>query len=104
MEKITYSVVVSDAALAMLDSHAAFLAKVNAKAAAKLMDEVLDDMASLSEYPHRFPFYENQFISDNRYRKMLSAKRYVILYEIDGESVFVDYIIDCRQDINWLIR
>ncbi len=104
MEKTKYKVVVSDAALAVLDSHAAFLARVNAKAAVKLMDEILSDMESLSEYPQRFPFYENQFISDNRYRKMLSVKRYLILYEIDGESVFVDYIVDCRQNINWLIR
>lgn len=104
MEKTTYEVIVSDAALSMLDNHAAFLARVNAKAAAKLIDEVLNDMESLSENPQRFPSYENQFLSENRYRKMLSAKRYLILYEIDGESVFVDYIVDCRQNIDWLIR
>jgi len=99
-----YSVVVSDAALAMLDSHIDFLARVNANAATSLMHEILDDIASLSEHPQRFPAYSNQFISDNRYRRMLSAKRYLILYEVDGLNVFVDYIVDCRQDYEWMIR
>jgi plasmid stabilization system protein ParE len=99
-----YNIIVSDAALAMLDSHAAFLAKVSENAALNMMNEILSDMESLSEHPERFPAYENQFISNNRYRKMLSAKRYLILYEIDDESVFVDYIVDCRQDYHWLIQ
>jgi len=71
----TYAVEISDAALAMLDSHVDFLARVSAGAAIKLMDEMLGDMASLSENPQRFPVYENSFIPLGRYRKMLSAKR-----------------------------
>ena len=99
-----YYVSVSDAALAMLDSHVDFLARVSVDAATKLMNEILDDIASLSRNPQRFPAYENQFIPDNRYRRMLSSKRYLVLYEIDGINVYVDYIIDCRQDYRWLIR
>jgi plasmid stabilization system protein ParE len=99
-----YDVIISDAALAMLDSHVDFLARVSVNAARKLLDEVLDDIASLSEHPQRFPVYNNQFIADCRYRKMLSAKRYLVIYEIDGSAVFVDYIVDCRQDYEWMIR
>jgi plasmid stabilization system protein ParE len=75
-----YDVSVSDAALSMLDSHIEFLARVSSGAATKLMNEILVDIASLSENPQRFPAYQNQFISDNRYRRMLSAKRYLVLY------------------------
>ena len=99
-----YDVSVSDAALAMLDSHVDFLARVSLDAATKLMNEILDGIASLSSNPQRFPAYENQFIPYNRYRRMLSAKRYLVLYEIDGKNVYVDYIVDCRQDYEWLIR
>ena len=98
MAKAGYDIIISDVALAMLDAHIDFMARVSMNAATRLMDEILGDIASLAENPQRFPSYENQFISDNRYRRMLSAKRYLIIYEIDCKTVFVDYIVDCRQD------
>ena len=97
-----YNIVISDAALAMLDSHVEFLARVSKQAATNLMDAVFDDIASLSQFPKRFPLFESAFIPDGRYRKMLSAKRYLLLYEISGNDVCVDYIVDCRQDYEWL--
>ena len=99
-----YDVQISDAAVMMLDSHVEFLARVSQAAAARLMDTILDDIASLSANPERFPAFVSSFISNNRYRKMLSAKRYLILYEIDYPNVFVDFIIDCRQDYEWLVH
>jgi len=102
-ENIDYRVTVSDAALAMLDSHIEFLARVSVQAAENLMNEILDDIESLVHFPERFPIFESEFIPDGRYRKMLSAKRYLILYEIDRNDVYVDYIVDCRQDYEWLL-
>ncbi|MDR1206401.1 MAG: type II toxin-antitoxin system RelE/ParE family toxin [Peptococcaceae bacterium] len=104
MTETEYDVIISDAALSMLDSHIDFLARVSPSAATKLMDKILDDIGSLSKNPQRFPFYENEFISSVRYRRMLTSKRYLVLYEIDGITVNVDYIVDCRQDYEWLIR
>ena len=69
-----------------------------------MKDEILADMRSLKENPQRFPAYENQFITDMQYRKMLSAKRYLILYEVTADTVYVDYIVDCRQDYGWLLK
>lgn len=106
-EDIEYDVVVSDAALSMLDNHIDFLARISVSAAEKLMDTILDDMASLANFPERFPIYRNQFIPDNRYRKMVSSKRYLIIYEVDNDlekpTVYVDYVVDCRQDYEWMI-
>ena len=104
MANVEYDVTISDAALAMLDVHVDFLARVSKNAATKMMDEVLDDIASLSENPQRFPAYENEFIPINRYRRMLSAKRYLVIYEVSDNNVFVDYIVDCRQDYGWIIK
>ena len=102
-ESIDYNVITSDAALTMLDSHIEFLARVSKQAALNLMDEVLSDIESLSKYPERFPIFNSEFIPDSRYRKMLSAKRYLVIYEIDGNDVNIDYIVDCRQDYEWLL-
>jgi len=94
-----YNIVISEDALAMLDRHAAFLAYVSRAAAEKMADQILDDIDSLSKLPERCPFYDNQFIPVKRYRKLLSGKRYLILYEILGDTVYIDYILDGRQDI-----
>lgn len=51
MEKKKYDIVISDAALVMLDSHMDFLARVSKKAALKAIDEILGDIESLSENP-----------------------------------------------------
>jgi len=98
-----YKVIISDAAFMMIDSHVDFLARVSESAAIRLVDDILDGIDSLCENPERCPAFESQFIPDNRYRKLLSAKRYLIIYEISGRDVFVDYIVDCRQDYQWLI-
>lgn len=54
MEKKKYDIVISDAALVMLDSHMDFLARVSKKAALKAIDEILGDIESLSENSQRF--------------------------------------------------
>ena len=98
-----YDITISDTAFTMLDSHVDFLARVSPNAAVKLMDEILDGIDSLRENPERCSVFESQFIPDSRYRKMLIAKRYLIIFEIFGSDIFVDHIVDCRQDYQWLI-
>jgi len=98
MELYKYNIVISEDALSMLDKHTQFLAKVNVNAAKKFADQILDDIDSLSTLPERCPFYENAFVPGNRYRMLVSCKRYLIIYEISAGNVFVDFIIDSRQD------
>lgn len=104
MSNQRYDIIISDAALAMLDSHVDFLARVSRSAVVDLVNKILADIESLGDNPQRYPAYENQFISDTPYRKMLSSKRYLIIYEVSECTVFVDYIVDCRQDYEWLLR
>lgn len=98
-----YKVIISDAALGQLDGHALFWAKVSTDASEKMVRQVMSDIKSLSENPERFPIYESQFITGVKYHRMLTAKRYLALYEIKKDMVLVDYIVDCRQDYEWLI-
>ena len=98
-----YKIIISDAAFSMLDTHMDFLAKASQNAAIKVKDKIIEDMRSLQENPQRFPVYESPFITDTKYRKMVSGKRYLIIYEITNKTVFIDYILDCRQDYEWLV-
>lgn len=39
----------------------------------------------------------------NVYRKLLVDKRYLFIYKIKDNTVYLDYVVDCRQEYPWLI-
>ncbi len=42
-------------------------------------------------------------IPTGKYRKLLIAKRYLLIYLVKGDKVYVDAVVDCRQDYGWLL-
>ena len=99
-----YKVIVAQRAKTMLGTHIKFLAQVSPPAARKLKTELLTAIRSLAQMPERFPFLDNENVPRNKYRKMFVKNWYLVLYQIEEATVFVDYIVDCRQDYSWLIR
>lgn len=104
VEDRKYKVIVSDKAKRMLGTHIRFMAQVNKDAAAAKKKEIMAAMRSLSRMPQRFPFFEGAYITRNKYHKMFIEKWYLVLYQIRDDTVYVDYIIDCRKDYRWLIH
>ena len=96
-EKI-YDVIIDSAANDRMFEHFEFLARVSVSAADKLLDKLLADIQSLEKLPHRNPTYNRPYLPPNKYRYMVSSERYNIIYQIDGDFVFVDDIQDSRQD------
>ena len=103
MNNVKYDVIISDRAKRMLGSHMLFLAKVNKNSAMLKKQEILDAIKSLNHTPERCPFFESDFIPHNKYHKLFVAKWYLILFQIRDRTVFVDYIVDCRQNYSWLM-
>lgn len=99
-----YKVIVSDRAKSMLGAHIRFMAQVDKRAAAEKKKEIMAAMRSLCQMPHRFPFFEGEHIASNKYHKMFIPKWYLVLYQIQDSTVYVDYILDCRKDYSWLLR
>jgi hypothetical protein len=97
-----YTVIISERAKQMLTSHISFLAKVNKHSAKEKKNMIIKALNSLSQMPNRFPFFEEPYIPANKYHKMYIEKYYIVLYQIKDNYVFVDYILDCRKDYNWL--
>lgn len=98
-----YKVSISGEARQMLREHVYFLARVNPDAAEELRGEIIANMRSLEKTPERFPYIE----PENRksaYRKMLVPNRYLVLYLIESDHVNVEYVLDCRQDYEWLLE
>lgn len=99
-----YKVIVSDRAKRMLGTHIRFMAQVNKDAAKAKKQELMEAMRSLERMPQRFPFFEEAYIPPNKYHKMFIEKWYLVLYQIQDDTVYVEYIVDCRKDYNWLIH
>ncbi|MEF2783580.1 MAG: type II toxin-antitoxin system RelE/ParE family toxin [Clostridium sp.] len=98
-----YKVIISDRARRILASHIRFMTKVN-KDVAKDMKKIMDAMRSLNQMPQRFPFFNEPYITPNKYRKIFVKKWYIVLYQIKDDKVYVDYIIDCHQNYDWLMK
>ena len=99
-----YKVIVSDRTKRMLGTHIRFMAQVNKEADKTKKQELMEAMRSLERMPQRFPFFEEAYMSTNKYHKMFVAKWYLVLYQIQDDTVYVDYILDCSKDYSWLIR
>ena len=99
-----YTVLVSPKAKEMPDEHIDFLAQVNAASARKKKDEIMKGLRSLSDMPARFPLFESEYIKSGKYHKMYIENWYLVLYQIIDDTVYVEYIIDCRENYSWLLR
>ena len=99
-----YKVVISDKAKEMLGVHIRFFSQVNRKSASDLKTRLIREIRSLEEMPQRFPFFNEAYIPPNKYHKLYVKEYYLVLYQIKDSTVYVDWIIDCRQDYQWLLK
>ena len=99
-----YKVVISDRAREMLGLHIRFLAQINKSAAVKLKNRFLEDMNSLKEFPQRYPFFNEEYIPANKYHKLYVENWFLVLYQVKDDTVYVDWILDCRQEYRWLLK
>ena len=99
-----YKVIISDRAKEMLGMHIRFLAQVNKPAAAKLKIRLVEEIRSLQNMPQRYPFFNENYIPPNKYHKLYVENWYLVLYQIKDETVYVDWILDCRKDYQWLLK
>ena len=105
MEKtLRYNISVSHRARQMLGTHIRFIANVNKEAAKKTKLEIMLAIRSLATMPQLYTFLDAEFIPRNKYHKVIIEKWYFILFQIKDQAVYVDYIVDCRQDYRWLVK
>lgn len=104
MSNQKYRVIVSDRAKRMLGEHIRFMAQVSKEAAKAKKIELMAAMRSLTHMPQRFPFFEDECVSANKYHRMFVANWYLVLYQIQDDTVYVERILDCRKDHTWLLH
>ena len=99
-----YSIIVSERVAQMLVSHVAFLAQVDKNAEENLTIEFEKAAKSLEFMPHRGSWLIGEYIPKNTYRFLVFQNRYMLIYQIIDYNVYIDYVLDCRQDYSWMIR
>ena len=82
----------------MLIQHVKFLANVNVKAAYRLANKIQEEIITLKYNPKRTSKYE--IIKNCQYRRLIINKKYLVIYFINQETIYIDYIFDCRRLIN----
>ena len=98
-----YSVVISEEAVQSLLLHARFLAQVSEAVALRLVEEFGEKAKSLEEYPERNPWLSDPLAPEGKYRKLLTGKAHLLIYQAKGSTVYIDAVVDCRQDYSWLL-
>jgi hypothetical protein len=51
----------------------------------------------------RCPWLADPLIPSYKYRKLLFARRYLIVFQVIENIVSIDAVVDCRQNYGWLI-
>jgi len=73
-------------------------------AAERLLDNLVEDMNSLKRMAYRNPVFNRSYLRSDKYRYMVTCERYLLIYKIVENTVFIDGIQDSRQaeDKSWL--
>ena len=99
-----YTVVIQTPAAQMLVEHARFLAQVSITAVERLADEFFSKAKTLEHIPERCPWLSGYSIPEKKYRKLLFEGNYMLVFQIIGDTVYVDAMIDCRSEYQWLLQ
>ena len=96
-----YNVTLARRVERMLMAHTEFLSRVSVAAARRLLVDFKKKTRLLAANPQQFPFADEldaPGIPPQTYRKCIFDERYKALYLIEGTDVFIDAVIDCRQE------
>lgn len=81
----------------MLKKHMRFLSKVSLPATVKLKKKIDNYIDTLKVFPRTGSkvYFEEELPS--KYRKMVINKRYILIYFINKNNVYIETILDARQ-------
>ena len=104
MAKKTYAVQILDPAQGELEEIARlYLSLVGAESARKITNKVYDSLDQLTRFPLSGPAMRETELRNLGYR-FLVVEKYVVIYRLIGDTVFVYHIFDGRADYPTLFR
>jgi len=98
-----YTVIIQGPAKEMLLTHSRFLAQVSENAAIRLVEDFVSKAKTLEYLPERYPWITGSGIPHRKYRKLVFDKYYMLVFQVVENNVYIDAMVDCRQDYRWLL-
>ena len=95
--KAKYTVIPASHVDRQLVQHIQFITRVSVKAARTFRDEFEKVLDKLEENPLEFPFDTDPNLPSELYHKAIFAKWYKALFIVEGNIVYLDAVVDCRQ-------
>ena len=80
----------------MLLQHTEFISRVSVPAAERFLDEFEAVILRLLENPYQFPNCDDPNLADT-YPKAVFAKWYKMIFSVEGNTVYIDAVVDGRQ-------
>lgn len=93
-----FKVILARRADGMLLKHLELLRRMGFAALKKFRDEFEYLLRCLGENPMQFSLEEELHLPEGAYRSALFANRYKAIFLVEGDSVYLDAILDCRQN------
>jgi plasmid stabilization system protein ParE len=80
-----------------------FISNVNERAAAETYNAILDKVELLKSFPAIAPLEPLLVGCKRQLRALLVKKIYKVIYYIEGETIYISNVWDCRQNPQRLI-
>ena len=84
----------------MILEHIRFISRVSVSAAKRVRTEFAELTCRISENLYQFHVLEDPNLPRDTYRKALFAKWYKAVFYADGDTVYIDAVVDGRRDHN----
>lgn len=95
-----YKVVAAPHLSGMILEHVRFISRVSVPAAKRFRAEFAELSRRMSENPYQFPPLDDPNLPRDTYRKALFAKWYKAVFYVEGDTVYIDAVVDGRRDHN----
>ena len=92
-----YKVIVSRRVSGNMLEHMTFISSVSVEAAERFVTEFEDVINRLEDNPLQYQI-DTSFDNPDEYRRAFFARWYKCLFVVKGNRVYVDSVVDCRQD------
>ena len=98
----TYKIRIFPTAKQDLEDVVAYLNTLSPDAALRCYDQLVGEIAALSEMPERWPRPKDLALAAKGYRCLL-VKNYLVFYVLDGDTVQIRRILYARRDYRSLL-
>ena len=99
-----YKVVWTEKALSDMSQCISFVLSVSAEAALELRNDFKKTADSLNVFPERNPIFEMPKAFPYVVRKQIVKDRYILLYTVEKNDVFIYRVLDARRKFDQLLK